>query len=331
MTARTIHVLIDPNQLAALKTNNLSLYLAKRVNGTFTVIWQSMRPFPTGRNPVSYEDVNTFVIDIASYHVNYTNSTLRPGLAFAVSGKNQPINVGQTVSLNIFGIFGSPTKGTAGLITVTNSLQGKPHEILMDAAGNNIFVNTSCGMDIGRATLTPTDTYQIWFGGYQETGTIMIDNIGNAGTVSFSGEAEQTISYDSAGAWITGPLTGTQGFQPDKQNQAAFDKPNNAAPPSAVKVSVTLTPLLSVTTWRYLTENLNTKFSGNLKPSRIINFSSARSLMIEFSNDTGLDRAALGDAYISAVNAALTAAKNDSNFNLTAESWTLFEETSHLY
>jgi|SRR6188474_2877097 hypothetical protein len=50
MAAETITVYIDPAQLAAQKRNNYNLYLAKMVNGQFTVIWQSMGPIATVDN-----------------------------------------------------------------------------------------------------------------------------------------------------------------------------------------------------------------------------------------------------------------------------------------
>src|SRR6185437_3461513 len=81
MTTQTIQIYIDQNQLAAQKNNNYSLYLAKMVNGAYTVIWQSMGPIATVGNP-SYEYSNTFDITIPSYNVNYTNSTLTPGMSF---------------------------------------------------------------------------------------------------------------------------------------------------------------------------------------------------------------------------------------------------------
>lgn len=206
MSAQTIQIYIDPSQVAAQKENTYSLYLAKMVNGVFTILWQSMGPTASAGNP-SYEYSNTFDITIPSYSVNYTNSTLTPGLGFTSSGLNTPIVVGQKVNLDEYGMFGEVTQGTSGVITINNKLQGNPHEILLDASGNSVYVNTVSGMDIGIAVLTPIDTYQIWFGSYQVTGTIIADNRSNVATVIFSGQTEQTISYNSNGQWVEGPLT----------------------------------------------------------------------------------------------------------------------------
>lgn len=331
MTTQTIQAYIDQNQLIAQKNNNYSLYLAKMVNGVYTVVWQSMGPIATVGNP-SYEYSNTFDITIPSYNVNYTNSTLTPGMSFTSGGINTPIGVGQEVNLDKNGIFSGATQGASGVITVNNDLGGNPHEILLDASGNNVYVNTLSGMDIGPAVLTPKDTYQIWFESYQETGTIIAQNTSNVGTVSFSGQTEQIISYDASGQWIAGPLSSGNEFQLDTQDQATFDKLHSSVTNSLVEIVVALTPIVTVVVLAYLANNIIKKFSGNLKPTKITANNKDGTLTMEFSNNVNLVRALLGgDVYISSVNSALMVAKSDQNFKLTGESWSISEQNSNLY
>ncbi|NEO80990.1 hypothetical protein [Moorena sp. SIO4G3] len=206
MSSEQITVYINEEQLKAQKENNYSLFLAKMVNQDFTVIWQSKGPKATVENP-SYEYQNTFKLFIPSFQVNYANSSqeFSPGSSFQSNGKSQSIELGQTVDLDDSGIFGEPQNGgSPGSILIKNHLQGNPHEVLQDAKGNNIFVNTTSGMDIGKATLIPKDTYQIWFGNYQETGTIIADNRSNVKTVVLEGGDKKIITYNKEGDWVDG-------------------------------------------------------------------------------------------------------------------------------
>jgi hypothetical protein len=209
MAAETITVYIDPSQLAAQKANDYSLFLAKMVDGQFAVIWQSMGPVATINAP-SYESLNTFQLGAPSYQVNYGMITDQGGPTFSASGIAQDIELGQTVVLDQYGIFGGPTNGgVAGQITIDNALLGNPHVILNDGAGNPIFVNLQSGMDIGATTLTPQDTYQIWFDNLQERGTIIAHNVSNAGIFTFGGDTTNpVISYGADGVWRPGPLPG---------------------------------------------------------------------------------------------------------------------------
>ncbi|UMR28856.1 hypothetical protein MJ904_17265 [Massilia sp. MB5] len=207
MSAQTITVYIDPTQQEAQQNNNYSLYLAKKVNDTFTVIWQSLGPLPTSTQP-GYNYENTFQIAVPSYEVNYGTVTEKQGsVIFQGAGISIAINLGQSVDLSAGGEFYNiQNDGLPGTITVHNARQGNPHEILCDQSGYPIFVNIESGMDVGKATLTPIDTYQIWFGSYQESGTIIADNIGNTGIITFEDSDNATISYTKDGEWVQGKL-----------------------------------------------------------------------------------------------------------------------------
>jgi hypothetical protein len=221
MASEKITLYIDPLQIKAQKDNNYGLYLAKKVNGLFTVIWQSRSPVAKVGIP-SYEYKNDFDITIPSYNVNYGNVTTVDGaISFTSVGKNQPIEVGQTVELDANGLFGTPKNdGTPGVITIKNQLAYNPHEILSDENGNVIFVNVASGMDIGMADLTPVDTYQLWFDNLQDTGTIIAHNVSNPGVVVFhGGTSEKTITYNASGGWEDGPPASTIaiGFKGDER------------------------------------------------------------------------------------------------------------------
>jgi hypothetical protein len=76
--SQQIILYIEEEQLIAQKENGYSLYLAKKVNNDFTVIWQSKGAVATVRNP-SYQYKNTFDITTPSFNVNFTNDSVTQG------------------------------------------------------------------------------------------------------------------------------------------------------------------------------------------------------------------------------------------------------------
>lgn len=314
MASETIIVQIDQDQLIAQKNNQYSLYLAKKVNGVFTVIWQSMGPVATVNTP-SYQYNNVFNIALPSYQVNYTNEPIVQGsVTFTSSGKPVVMNVGQTVSLDVNGTFGTPANtGTAGALIVNNALAGNPHEILSDASGNPVFVNVDSGMDIGAATLTPIEEYQVWFDNFQQTGTIIAHNVSNPGLITFAGTNSMTISYSKAGLWQSGPLASTD--------------PTLAAAIQAGEVAVTVLVIfkyaLTTGAVTYLLKSFIDKFASNLRPTQVTATAGSTSLSITFAAPNTSAAAALHTPdFDAAVNSALNAAAADPGSGLSGETWT---------
>lgn len=318
MAAETIVVEIDESQLKAQKSNNYSLFLAKKVNGEFTVIWQSLGPYASAGQP-SYEPKNTFSITIPSFQINYGNVTMQEGAVSFTSGGNPvEIDLNQQVTLDKNGIFSPATNGGAkGSLTVNNALAANPHEALYDNSGNPIYVNVDSGMDIGVATLTPIDEYQIWFDSFQQTGTIIAHNISNAGSVVFSGgDSVKTISYNKDGAWQNGGLS-------DIAEEAGLAP---QAGELAVLVAATFTKALTIGAVTYLLNKLIGKFSGGLKPTEITTSVGSARLEVKFQASNRISRELFQqDAYEIAVSKALTSASTDPASDLGGESWTLSE------
>ncbi|WP_207284909.1 hypothetical protein [Pseudomonas sp. FW300-N2A2] len=205
MSSQQIILYIEEQQLIAQKENNYSLYLAKKVNNDFTVIWQSKGAVATVRNP-SYQYRNTFDITTPSFNVNFTNDPVQQGdVTFTSGGKNLPISTGQITTLDQNGVF-SPAQngGVKSDILINNKLQGNPHQILLDSDGNNIWVNRQSGMNIGTATLTPKDQYQLWFGNLQETGSLIAQNLSNPYVATLQNGGSITLTYNDSGDWVTG-------------------------------------------------------------------------------------------------------------------------------
>jgi hypothetical protein len=320
MALETITVYIDLQQLAAQKNNNYSLFLAKMVNGQFTVIWQSKGAVASVTNPAVYEYQNTFNITVPSYQVNYGTVTTTSGsVTFSASGLPQSIDISQTVGLDANGIFGIPTNsGLAGGITIDNKLAGNPNAILLDNAGKPIFVNTQSGMDIGTATLTPIDTYQIWFDNLQETGTIIAHNVSNAATVTFSGgTTNQVISFNAAGTWQNGPLAQTFDLGAVADGQAGD--------PIIVTVLATFSYVLTLGAVTYLANKFLGKFSPNLQCTGFQLQHGNTQLSAQFAGQRNREILATlgGDKYVNAVDLALKSCQADDPKDLGKETWTL--------
>lgn len=321
MSAETIVIYIDPAQLDAQKANNYNLFLAKLVNGQFTVIWQSLGPNASVNNP-AYEYKNTFTIAVPSYEVNYGTVTEEQGsVTFSAAGLAQTITIGQSTNLEATGLFSpAANDGAPGAITIKNELAANPHAILLDNVGNPIFVDTDSGMDIGTTTLTPVDTYQIWFDSYQDTGTIIQHNVSNVATVTFSGgETSLTYSYNADGQWVSGPLNGSLSLG----DGSSIDDPLSVTVLVAFKYALTAASVV------YLTTKLINKFGNGLRPSEISCSVGSYQAKIKFS--TKKNAKILGafgtDVYETAVSMALTSAKKDPTSGLSNETWTLSEPT----
>ncbi|RON08247.1 hypothetical protein BK659_16965 [Pseudomonas brassicacearum] len=204
--SQQIILFIEEEQLKAQKDNNYSLYLAKKVNNDFTVIWQSKGPVASVGNP-SYQYKNTFDITTPSFMVNYTNDPVTTGnVTFTSGGKNRAISTGQSTVLDVNGIFSPPANKDAkpSDVVIINQLQANPHEILLDAAGKNIWVNRQSGMNIGTATLTPKSEYQLWFGNIQETGSLIAQNLSNPTQQKLVDGDSIVITYTNSGTWVNG-------------------------------------------------------------------------------------------------------------------------------
>ncbi|MGE7959267.1 hypothetical protein ACQKQA_22285 [Pseudomonas sp. NPDC089530] len=205
MSNQTIIVYIEEEQLVAQKVNNQSLCLAKKVNNSFTVIWLSKPPFAAPNQP-TYQYKNTLNITSNSYMVNFTNTPLQQGdVNFTSGGKNLPINTGQITTLSQYGVF-TPARngGTPGDVSINNQLPANPSEILLDSTGLNLWVNCTGGMNIGVATMTPQNEFQLWFGPTQAAGTLIPSNLSNPYVVSVNDGETKTVTYTNSGVWVSG-------------------------------------------------------------------------------------------------------------------------------
>ncbi|RON08321.1 hypothetical protein BK659_16960 [Pseudomonas brassicacearum] len=205
MSTQTIIVYIEEAQLIAQKTNNYSLYLAKKINSTFTATWFLKPPLATPNQP-AYQYQNRFDITNNSYMANFTTTPLQEGdITFTSGGKNLPINTGQTTTLDIYGVFSTAkNNGTQGDVTIYNQLPANPREILLDSTGRTIWVNCSGGMSIGTAIMTPKNEFQLWFGPTQVAGSLIPNSVSNAYVITVNDGETKTVTYTNSGTWVSG-------------------------------------------------------------------------------------------------------------------------------
>lgn len=275
-------VYIDPAQIPLQKKNSYNLYIAKKVNGSYTVIWQSFLPIAAAGKP-SYGYRNVFNVEIPSYKVNYTTDPVTHGsVTFSSGGVDTDIALGQVTMLDPYGLFTQAKNGgTPGQITIMNSLQNNPHSLLMDENGNNIFVNLKSGMDIGKETLTVESLYQVWFYARQANGTIIAKDIGLVGEVDFAvGKTNKSITYTSQGTWEQG----------EPANLAQRNRLMGKIPPQSeledidlvINVTVLFTIAVTGAAFTYLSTQFINKFSGNLKPKKVHVKAGGMEMLVEF-------------------------------------------------
>ena len=314
MSAQSIKVEIHQNQVSRQKQNGYNLMLAKKVNGNFTVIWQSR--LANAATDATYEQHNTFDIQVDSYMVGYTNDKVQSGSVDFTSGAGPvPIELSQKVKIDKYGVIGKADYGgTPGTIIIENELGSSPHEILTDSKSKPLFINRESGMDLGTSILTPQDEYQIWFQSHLEAGSIIVDNISHAINVVFgAGDTVKTVSFNADGEWQHGGLVASKASLSAK-----------VVPSFGVTVLATFNKALTTAAITYLTTKLINKFSGNLRPKGIT--ISGNGVTIEFKGyKPPLGGLVLTDQYEQAVDKALLAAVNDHDSELFNNSWFITE------
>jgi hypothetical protein len=102
----------------------------------------------------------------------------------------------------------------------------------------------------------------------------------------------------------------------------------NEAPKEVVDVSVTFSSMLSAATVIHIGRNLSDKMTGDLKPK--VFKVSGTSLTATFDAPSGTLSDQGTNVYEDALNAALNAAKEDPEFDLTAD-WSLKDTTLNFY
>ncbi|WP_347902616.1 hypothetical protein [Pseudomonas purpurea] len=205
MSNQQIVVYIEELQLVAQKTNNYSLYLAKKVNDSFTAIWLAKGPVSVPGQS-SYQYKNIFDISTISFMVNFASAPIKEGdITFTSGGKNLAIQTGQTTTLNQYGVFSPPkNNGTPGEIIIDNQLDADIHEILLDSTGQNIWANCTEPMSVGISTMTPKNQFQLWFGSFQGLGSLIRGNVSNPIIVDVNDDETKTITYNNSGNWVAG-------------------------------------------------------------------------------------------------------------------------------
>ena len=123
----------------------------------------------------------------------------------------------------------------------------------------------------------------------------------------------QTISYDATGQWQNGKLP------PATVSMEMAPKASEVG----VIVVALFTTALTTGAVTYLLSQLIGKFSGGLKPSKIKTSVGALKLEVTFDGKKAAGAVVALDQFETAVNNALSAARQDKSSGLSGETWTL--------
>jgi hypothetical protein len=202
---KSVTVLI-PNDVDELKQNGYQLCFAKKVNNTFSVVWQSYGPPSGGITPQGDFYATNIFTWVPLYQIFGTNS-FQTGVTVSAITNQQNITLGQQATLDQYGTFGQAVSGgpTTGITLVNN--YGMIHPALNSISTGPDGVQRTTAVyvaqdeiETGSDILTPIDVVQIWFAQNIVTSTMISQAVSNATTVDLTTTDSATVKYD-AGAW----------------------------------------------------------------------------------------------------------------------------------
>ncbi|MGZ3148276.1 hypothetical protein ACVDFE_41115 [Lentzea chajnantorensis] len=195
---KKVSIQIAPDDLKTLKDNNYNLCFAKKVNGTYNVVWQSADRY-LSKNTFSWQPL---------YRLFGSNS-FQGDVAVSVSTNDVAIGLGDKSVLDEDGLLhDAVTGGPSTGITLVNQY-GKIHPGLSsystDIHGNGsttpIYVAEK-EIVLGEDVLTPVEVVQVWFEQKITTSTMFSDARSNSVEIDLSSADSATRLY-SGGKWTT--------------------------------------------------------------------------------------------------------------------------------
>jgi len=208
MTTYSLNVVID-NAILAFGSMD-SLCIAKKVNGTYNVIFQGASPVPKPNQQLLVSN-NTFQW-VDEYQVFLTNS-FGNGVFIHASTNTVPIKFGEIVDFDkgiLQDAVGADTTtwDAASGATTTFAVDGGPvncHTAVQQSTGggafSTIFVDPHVHMGVSRIELTPHNQYLIFWKEVQTTEAMLAIATGAGHEWAFpSGKTEKTIRFGYAKA-----------------------------------------------------------------------------------------------------------------------------------
>lgn len=195
--AKSVEVQIAPDDLEFLKTNQYKLCFAKKVNNTYTVVWQAVS---------DYLHVNPFGW-IPLYELFGTNTVSNGGVVVVENTNIMTIGLGEQATLDAKGNLGpAVTGGPAASITLINQY-GPIHPGLNGVSTGPdgvqrttpIFV-APLAITFGTDELTPVDRVQIWFQQNAVQGAVIGGSVSNAIEVDLTAADSASVQYKQ-GVW----------------------------------------------------------------------------------------------------------------------------------
>ncbi|KAL1945652.1 hypothetical protein VTO73DRAFT_1654 [Trametes versicolor] len=218
----SLTVTVNSADIAPLKAAGYKLCLAKKVNGTFNVIWQ-------GGN---FLYRNTFTWS-SKYQVfgadDYANGALVQASTEVVA-----IQFGQTATLDANGSM-HPAGGTpnsSGTFRVSNQYGAINIGVngFLNGVYAPIYVSPTPFVS-GPVDLTPEEEVLVWFDTTHVTGMMIAESISNSINIDFTQVASRSVTYASVagkGAWsLDGQLALSRTYDV-RTNRFTIDKPTPA-------------------------------------------------------------------------------------------------------
>ncbi|MCQ8783883.1 hypothetical protein [Mangrovibrevibacter kandeliae] len=195
---KSVVIQISSSDLATLKQAKYQLCFAKKVNDTYSVVWQSASDYLVS---------NTFSW-VPAYKMFATNN-FQAGVKVSVQTQIVPIGLGQQATLDADGNLGSAVDGgTPNSLTLNNKykpihpgLQSVSTTIDGKQVTTPIYVSPQ-EMVLGIDTLTPVEVVQVWFQQNITTSTMISEAVSNSVEIDLT-ETDTATRLYSGGVWST--------------------------------------------------------------------------------------------------------------------------------
>jgi hypothetical protein len=195
---KTVDIQIADDDLTTLKQNGYSLCFAKKVNDSYTVVWQSS---------TQYLSDNTF-----SWHPSYQlfgTNTFQGSVVVKATTKIQSCDLGQICVLDSNGLLQPASDGGKATVLTFDNEFGLIHPgvncLATNIEGNQVSTPIYVAQNAivsGNDELTPVDIVQVWFQQNILTSTMLSNAVSNAVEIDMTSTNLATRLYQG-GKWTT--------------------------------------------------------------------------------------------------------------------------------
>jgi hypothetical protein len=197
MLQKTILIEISTSDLQLLYTNGYSLCVAKKVNGSYNVVWQASNSFLMN-NTISWS---------SSFQI-FTTASFTPGAQVSIDNGPLDISLGQKATLDTRGFLLDGSGDAPDSITFLNNITPTHPGLSGLSVGPGwgqqstpIFVS-SLSVQNSSTLLTPVEMVQVWFQQLVTSGSMISGAAPNAVEIDLTQADSATRRYQN-GTWST--------------------------------------------------------------------------------------------------------------------------------